>query len=137
MGWGTNLTTQLYYSRKTYNSKYEVQQDYDDEDKMINTLKSELKNLAIMTEPQKWIPKDELESCDPMYYISNRVEQILQDLEDAIIDKWRYGILLDNWENCHNQDTGLGKEEPEDWKYDTAYISGDFVKTDKHPNGDE
>jgi len=63
----------------------------------------------------------------------------MEEIEEYQYDNWKLQLLLDDWENCHNEE-GLAIEIPDDdWFYDSksyhskAYFEGDFVYTDRHP----
>lgn len=132
MSWETRLFTSIPYNRKTYNSKWEVQNDYDELTSIIKRYKQRLRDLVIMTEPSKWCDCD---SQNPYYFVTNEYEDIIEELEDCIIERFKLGILLGDWENCHNRE-GLAIDPPDGIKFDTAFLDGDFVLTVKHPTNE-
>lgn len=131
MGWATYLTTRITYNRKTYNSIYDVQNDLDDTNKLIEYLEQKLRKYVIMTEPAKWFNTKDIEGDNLFDTINNNVDNIIEELEESYIERYKLNLLIEQWDNCHDKETGLGKEEPDDWHWDTSFISGDFVKTDK------
>lgn len=130
MGWETRLFTSITYNRKTYNHKYEVESDIEQLDDLINLCKNRLRNLVMITEPQKFCGEE-----DPLYYLENNYSEIVEELEEYIIDRHRLHILLGSWDDCHNKE-GLAINPPDNIGFDTSYLDGDFVLTVKHPNNE-
>lgn len=83
-----------------------------------------------MTEPRKYCDE---ETQNPYYMVVNEFQDAMNNLEEAMYDKFKLELLLDNWDDCHNKE-GLAIDPPEDIHYDTAFLSGDFVKTVKYPD---
>ena len=52
-----------------------------------------------------------------------------------MIERFKLGILLGSWEDCHNKE-GLAINPPDSIQYDTAFLDGDFVHTVKHPTNE-
>ena len=130
MSWSTELFCNLSFNRESFNSKYEVQSTIEDLDKCINTCKQELRDVALMTEPSKFMDKNE--ESNPYFFITDKVENNLELLEEYIVERYKLTVLLDNWENCHNEE-GLAIYPPEEIHWDTAYLHGDFVRSTKYP----
>lgn len=130
MSWSTELFCNVSYSRETFNSKTEVENKISELDKCIETCKKNIRDMALMTEPSKFMSKDSDES--PYYFVTEQVEDNLELLEEYLIDRWKLYILLDNWNNCHNE-KGLAIYPPDNIKWDTAYLHGDFVRSTKYP----
>lgn len=134
MGWQTDLFCSLTFSRETFNSLHEVESRIEELSRYISDLKEALSNLAMMTEPSKMLSLKEGEN--PMGKINVMIKDILTDLEDYYIERWKLEILKDRWNDCHNED-GLAIDPPENIDWRTAFLDGDFVKSIKHPNGCE
>ena len=134
MSWQTDLFCSLTFNRETFNSLSGVEDKIDELTSYISDLKDTLRNLAMMTEPSKLLNLEEGES--PMERISSMVKDILTDLEDYYIERWKLEILKDRWNDCHTED-GLAIDPPENIDWRTAFLDGDFVKSVKHPNGYE
>ena len=130
MGWSTELFCNIHFNRQTYNSKYEVESQLEEVNNWITTLKEKLRDLAIMTEPRKYCDE---ETQNPYYFVVNQFQDCITELEDSIIEKYKLELLLDNWDDCHNKE-GLAINPPDGFRYDTAFLSGDFVKTIKYPD---
>lgn len=130
MGWSTNLFCNVSFNRKTYNSRYEVESELEQVNKIINTCVSSLRDLAIMTEPEKFYNKEEYNNA--LCFISDQLNNNIEILEEAYIDKYKLELLLDNWEMSHNKD-GIAIDKPKEIKWDTAYVSGDFISTESYP----
>ena len=124
MSWETNLMVHLRYNRKSYTSKYEVESDLEHINDMIKYHTTRLHNLAIMTEPKKFID----EEYDPLQWISNEVKDSLEELEEYYVDKYKLELLLEYWDKCHTkEDEPIHAPESVGW--DDAYIDGDFILT--------
>lgn len=59
MGFGTYLISPIYFSKETYQSRYQVEKDLKNVRNSIADYKATLKSLVLITEPQKFCPKDE------------------------------------------------------------------------------
>lgn len=130
MGWETRLFTSISYNRKTYNYKHEVESDIEQLDDLITLYKNKLRNLVMMTEPQKFCGED-----DPLYYLENNYSEVMEELEECIVERDRLHILLGSWDECHN-DEGLAINPPDDIDWYTSYLDGDFIRTVKHPTNE-
>lgn len=101
MGWATYLTTDITFNRQTYKTKYEVETAIKENKDMLNYFKNKLNNLVVMTEPHKMMPKD----CeDPLWWVQKEFEEYYEGLEECIIEDWKLGILLEEWDRCHDKD---------------------------------
>lgn len=123
MSWSTDLFCNIAFNRKTYNTIYEVQDDIDELNRIIRHCEDQVKAYALMTEPKKFCDKEE----DPKLYLSNGVAQELESLQEYYIDKYKLELLLDNWDECHTKE-GLAIRRPDNIHWDSAFISGDFIK---------
>lgn len=126
MGWSTELFCNISFNRKSYNSLYEVESDIDELKKEIGTCKDSLQSLVFMTEPDKFYNKEEYDSA--LSWVRSEYNNNINLLEELQYDLFKLEFLRDNWENCHN-DEGLAIPAPDDIKWDTAYLEGDFVRT--------
>lgn len=127
MGWSTDLFCNISFHKKTYNTKYEVQDEIDELEGLIKLCEDRIKAFALITEPKKFCSEEE----DPQLYLSMGVQENLQELQDYYIEKYKLEMLLDNWDNCHDV-KGLAIEPPAGVHYDSAFLSGDFVKSNKN-----
>lgn len=130
MSWSTELFCNISYNRETFNSKYEVEDKLNTVNKYINDCKKVLRDLAIMTEPNKFF--NDNPDSDPYNQITINFEDTIELLEEYYIEKYKLLLLLDNWENCHNKED-LAIYLPDNIDWNTAYLHGDFVKSTKYP----
>lgn len=130
MSWSTELFCNLSFNRETFNSKFEVEDKIKELDECINTCKKELRDMALMTEPSKFMGKED--ESNPYLFITSKVEDSLELLEEYTIERYKLCVLLENWENCHNEE-GLAIYPPDGVNWDTAYLHGDFVHSTKYP----
>lgn len=130
MSWSTELFCNVSYNRESFNSREEVEYRISELDKTIESCKKTIRDMALMTEPSKFMIKDNDDS--PYYFVTRVVEDSLEFLEEDIIERWKLSLLLDNWENCHNEE-GLAIYPPDGIHGDTAYLHGDFVHSTKYP----
>ena len=134
MGWQTDLFCNLTFNRQTFNSISAVDDKIDELTETIKFNEGVLKELALITEPDKLLHLEEGE--DPIDKIRRMVRDSLEELEEDYIERWKLEILKDNWNHCHNEE-GLAINPPECAVWPNAYLDGDFVKYVKHPNGYE
>jgi len=131
MGWSTELFCNISFNKETFSSKFEVEDKIDEIKQYIQTCKDTLRDLAIMTEPEKMFNKTE---DKPIYYcVSDEFESQFSLLQEYYVDLYKLELLLDNWDNCHTKD-GLAIDPPDNIEWGTAYLSGDFIKSVKYPN---
>jgi hypothetical protein len=93
-------------------------------------LKSTLRVLAYMTEPNKMKP----ENASVSEYLDANVNYLCTEFEDLFVKRYKLEMLLEEWDKCHNKE-GLGINPPDDVKY-KSFIDGDFVYTVKHPTNE-
>lgn len=129
MGWSTNLFCNIEFYKKTYNSKYEVEREIEEEKETLQTAKDTIRNLAIMTEPNKFCP----EEYDILAWIRSEVNDNLELIEECNWTLCRLYYLLENWDACHNEE-GLAIDPPDNIKWNTAFLDGDFIRTVKNPD---
>lgn len=129
MGWATNLFCDITFYKQTYNSKYEVESKIEELNESIKYNEEYLKKLAFITEPGKFFNNEE----NVFFAIDSAVREALEILEEDYIEKYKLTLLLDNWDMCHTKE-GLAIDPPDNIGYDTAYLSGDFIKSVKYPN---
>ena len=129
MGWSTDLFCNICFNHKTYNHKSEVENDLEEAKDLKKMAKDRLRELVFMTEPQKFCDQDET----PQEFLSGELHNQFEALEEAIQDECRLYYLLDNWDACHN-DKGQAIYGPKEVECDSAFLRGDFIKTDKDDN---
>lgn len=132
MGWYTDLFCNISFNRETFNSKIEVQDRIGETKTYLQNSKDQLRNLVMMTEPQKFCP----ENYDPMIWLNGELRDLLDSIEEYSIDLYKLQLLLENWDSCHNEE-GLAIEPPEGITWETAFLDGDFVRTVKCPNAND
>lgn len=119
MGWGMNLYTDIYYSKLSFSSKYDVEDAIEMHDDAIKRSEKELTSLALITEPKKFCD----EESDPIYYLQNRVEELVEIIKDNTIMKYKLELLLDTWDITHDKE---GKLIPEPKEAMSSYLTKDF-----------
>ena len=131
MGWGTYLITPIYFSKETYRCKYDVERELTDTRERISRYRERLKNLAFMTEPQKFCPSD----CGSvMVWIEDELDEIFSELDIEYTKEYKLSLLLDAWDDCHDEKgNAIVPNEPLKI-YDMNYCGGDFIK-EVYPDG--
>lgn len=130
MSQSTRLFTTINFAGKTYNSLNEVEKDLREVEERIEDLKSNLRVLAYMTEPNKMKPEDATAS----EYLDANVNYLYSEFEELFVKRYKLEMLLEEWNMCHNNE-GLGINPPDEIKY-KSFIDGDFVYTEKHPTNE-
>lgn len=126
MSFETSLFCRITFNRKTYNSIYDVESDIEDIKDSIDNIKNDILSLALITEPKKYCTEDE----DTISYMTKRVKDNLDNLEELYLELNDLYHLKDNWKDCHN-DKGLAIPLPDNIDYDSAFLEGDFIRTIK------
>lgn len=129
MSWSTELFCNITFNRETFNSKREVEDKIEEFEACLQNTKDHLRNLLTMTELGKFCP----ENYDPLIWMRNEYRDSMDLIEEYSIELYKLNLLISNWDACHNKE-GLAINPPEDIKWDSAYLSGDFVNSVKYPN---
>ena len=129
MSWSTELFCNVSYNKETFNFKGEVEDRISELDKNIESCRRIIRDVALMTEPSKFMGKDSNEN--PYYFITEQVEDSLKLLEEYTIERWKLSLLLENWDNCHDEE-GFAIYPPNEINCNTAYLRGDFVHSTKY-----
>lgn len=132
MAWSTNLFCNIEFNRETFNSKDEVSNKIEELESYIETAKKSLRDLTVITEPNKFCPKDE----DPLCWLITEFNGQISLIEEYSVELYKLYKLLDSWDKCHDIN-GLAIDPPNNIQYDTVYLTGDFVRTIKHPNAND
>lgn len=128
MGFGTTLYTKIYFSKEIYKSKREVEDAIKEVNDIIGRYKEELKTVALITEPKKFIDDEE----DPIWWIKNKVEDALDSLENYYIKLYKLERLLEDWDKCHQACLELLPPK----NSNNCYIQSDFCDG-IYPDGTE
>ena len=124
MSYSTDLWCCISFLRKTYKTKEDVQEDLDEARDSIRTAKETITKLVYMTEPNKFFKERVGESV--LDIVAEELQSAFDMLEEAQIEECRLMILLDEWENCHDEN-GKAIQPPDNIDCMTAFISGDYI----------
>jgi hypothetical protein len=124
MGWATYLMHTMEFSKETYKTKYEVEQEIEESKRIIEICEKDLYSFGIMTEPNKFCPEEN----DPILWLRNEIEDNIQLIKEETIKLYKLETLLENWDKCHNEkgDAIIPKDK-ELWN--KVYMDGDFIET--------
>lgn len=95
MGGTTNLFCNIHFDKETFEFKSDVINKLNETNKLIGTNELNIHNLAIMTEPNKVFNSN----ADLFYVIKTEVEDILENLKNLYIKRYKLELLLNNWDN--------------------------------------
>ena len=110
MGWGIYCTNNLYFHKPSFHNKYGVTEEIEECDRNIENAKQSLLIMAA-SEPKNLIEKDcEGRDFSIVESINIAVNRALKELEENIINKYKYSILNENWH----------------------FTSGDFISQEKY-----
>lgn len=118
MSYSTYLQTTIEFQRKTYSNLSRVLDDIDDARHAINSAKETLRNLAFITEPQKFCGKDD----DPMIWLKKETNDALDYLAESLINLYELQILRDSWDDIQ-RDGDKFVPAP----HNKSYLEGDFI----------
>lgn len=124
----TELFCHINFVGDSYNSLWEVEREISELEKNCEKCKQELRDLVIMTEPQKYFTASN-ENGSVYEQVTDRIEQITESMEGWVSKLHDLYYLRDNWEYCHDKKRGLAIPPPENINSNTAYYHGDYVKT--------
>lgn len=118
MSWSTYFTTTIEFPRKTYDYLGQVECDIEREQLYIKSARNTLRNLAIMTEPQKYCDEED----NPMTWVSHEVDDALEALEASVCRLHDLYLLKSGWSSIERKDGVF--VAPADEK---NYLFGDFI----------
>ena len=124
MSYSTDLSCCISFLRKTYKTKEDVQEDLDETRSNIRAAKETITKLVYMTEPNKFFKASGGESV--LDIVAEELQSAFDSLEEAQIEECRLTILLDEWENCHDEN-GKAIQPPDNIDCMTAFLSGDYL----------
>lgn len=124
MSYSTDLWCCISFLRRTYKTKEDVQEDLDEARNNIRTAKETITKLVYMTEPNKFF---NFSNKSAMELVNFELLSAFASLEEAQAEEFRLTILLDEWENCHDEN-GKAIQPPDNIDCMTAFISGDYLK---------
>lgn len=126
MGYSTELFTNISFNREAFNSLDEVDSRIDEINSVIKIYEDELKAAVLITEPKKFCEEDE----DPLRYLQCKIDTALEELKGLYIDRYKLELLIDSWNYSHNEE-GYAIPRPDNIKWNTAFLDGDFIKHSK------
>ena len=130
----TDLFCRISLFGETYNSLDKVEIGIREASEAIKEAKNEIRDLVMMTEPQKMLSVD---SCDNVYdKVVRRLNQCFDTIIESNDELFKLEHLKSNWDACHDAKTGLAIPLPDSIDYDAAFLEGDFVKSLKTINND-
>jgi len=134
MGWGTNFYVCHYFSRKTYDHKWQVEEDLEDAKRSREDAEKRLTQLAFITDPSKFMSKEDIEEgIDATDWLNFKLRDLFEQYRDAEYDVVWLSELLQSWNDCHDKD-GLAIPNPDEHAWSKAYLDGDFVRTVENPD---
>lgn len=121
MGWCTEALVKVCFYKETFNTKEDVLEYIEARNDVIEYVQKKLGFLIVITEPQKYCPKD----SDPLMWFQHEYKNCLDMLQTALIEKNEAELVLGGWEDMHNPD-GKAKNEPSEFDK-LRRICGDYV----------
>lgn len=131
MAWYTDLFCNITFNRETFNNIYEVNNRIDELEACLQTAKNDIRNLVMITEPNKFCGDDE-----PLCWLNKEFRNNMELIEEYSVELYKLKLLRNNWDACHNE-SGLAIDLPDNISYYDAFLEGDFIKSVKHPNINE
>ena len=124
----TELFCSIFFVGASYTYLWEVEREISELEKNCEKCKQELRDLVMMTEPQKYFTASN-ENGSVYEQVTERIEQITESMEGWVSKLHDLYYLRDNWEYCHVKGSGLAIPPPENINSNTAYYHGDYVRT--------
>ena len=132
MSWGTTFYTSLYFSKKTFITKCEVESALKDAKRIRDLYKDKVKAMVFMTEPNKYYS---IEEGDILEQVQNDLDIQFEGLDEHNYEIYKLELLLEEWDKCHNKE-GKAICPPKDMPYDTCYLHGNSIDM-VYPDGTE
>ena len=132
MGWGTFLTTDIYFDRKTYTSIDEVKEDIKKLEEDIQWDKEELLKLVYCTEPIKLMSEDEKKDSSPDFWLKNEFKSVWECLLQDVENLYKLKLLEEKWGECHDE-----KGNPIRRKLSVEVVPGDEKRYWEHVSQEE
>jgi len=92
MSWGIDFKADIYLSRQSYSTKYEVEDKISEMNKIITDCESELKMFASAT-PKDIVPPDYSE--EQINWLSNQIAEILEMNQEYLLERYRLTLYLE------------------------------------------
>ena len=128
MSYGTYFTTTLIFNKQTFNSVWQVREEYNKISEELADLRAAIHELTVMTEPAKMMSKEEAKYATPYEWVRAQTRDILKEIESLAVQQAKLSLLIDEWSMCHDKD-GRPIPPPESLDIDNqSFICGDFVE---------
>lgn len=117
-----DLFCRISFRDKSYNGSYDVMDDLDTSKRIIENVENELFGLVMMTEPSKMLSTSiENNECDAIDVLQTRFDRCIESLEEYCLDKDKLEVLVDKWDDCHDN-RGLAIAPPDEMGWDDCYM---------------
>lgn len=97
MSWGTSYKQDVYISRRTYSSKFELKDEIEEIKERIASGKAELMSLCCCTPKDIVVNKDDVD--DALDVIQRKFYDLWDIIKDDIITLYKLEGLLENFDN--------------------------------------
>lgn len=128
----TDFWTCVSIFHKTINDKHQLEDLIEEKRNFKKYILDRIRTMVFMTEPKKFMSEDD--ATDPEWYLNKRCDELFDELEETIYELHRLEMLEACWDECHDKETGLAIDIPEEFEM-KSFCSGDFVKSVKYPKG--
>ena len=92
MGWETTVLSNISFCKETYNNLHEVEIAITDTENSINKIK-QLIRIMTTSRPEDLL----LNTEDSLFSLSNKVEELINDLEEYNVQLYKLEQLKDNY----------------------------------------
>ena len=140
MGYEVHVLAPYSFYGERLTTKYDVEDKIKECEKGREDAIKGLYKLAYMSDPRPFMDKDY--EGTPEEWVDERADAIIHDLEVAAIDKYKYEVLLEMWDEYHMNIDGKEKtitlpKEMRDKKpiWQHAYGEGDWIIDPVYPDG--
>lgn len=91
MSWGTEFKTDIYLSRQSYSSKYEVEEEMEKIENSIKDVENRIK-MYVSSNPKDIIPDDWNE--EPISWLNNNITEEFELYSECLIDRYKLNLYL-------------------------------------------
>lgn len=102
MGWGTYCNAELYFSKETYNDKYEVEEELKDVRNNMKRIEQQIAMLCAGNAKDLLNCKDcENYPMDAVDVLATKLNELKEWYQESVVDEYRLELLLENWDTRH------------------------------------
>jgi hypothetical protein len=93
MTWGTDFNTDIFLSRQSYSSKFEVEDKINELNELINNCEAQIK-MYVSSTPKDITPPDFSE--EQINWLNNQINEHLEMYREYLLERYRLELYLEH-----------------------------------------